>query len=151
MISSHKLDFAQVYENGNEEQQNFIQNLSLFFATYFKHHSVKMLETQEHQGVLLQAHHYLAEVSLVPNLEVWKICLEYWNMLVRPIFTYFYFFPSLREKKNTNRENPLLVVFVWVRLTLSPLSFFFTSPSLAVCIMRRPYNRLPHLCLVHLA
>jgi len=99
MISSHKLDFAQVYENGNEEQQNFIQNLSLFFATYFKHHSVKMLETQEHQGVLLQAHHYLAEVSLVPNLEVWKICLEYWNMLVRILFYLFLFLSFLERKK----------------------------------------------------
>jgi len=47
---------------------------------------VKMLETKEHQGVLLQAHHYLAEISLVPNLEVWKICLEYWNMLASSLY-----------------------------------------------------------------
>ena len=41
---------------------------------------------------------YLANVSLVSDVEIFKICLEYWNIIVRH-----------RHTENTNGENRAIV------------------------------------------
>jgi exportin-1 len=74
-------DIATAFENGSDEDQNFIQQLSLFLTGFFRSH-VHSLEKPEHHAVLLEGHSFLAKISLVDDVEIFKICLEYWNKLV---------------------------------------------------------------------
>lgn len=78
-------NIAQAYETGTEEEEAFIQTLSLFFTGFFKNH-LTIMETTDNQGTLLEGHNYLANISYVDNDEIFKICLEYWNKLASDIF-----------------------------------------------------------------
>lgn len=79
------VDFRDVYENGNDAQQNFIQNLAIFFCTLFSNHIKDLESVKENHQLLLEAHWYLLGISEVSDVEVWKICLDYWNKLVRRV------------------------------------------------------------------
>ena len=44
------------------------------------------METPEYQQLNLEAHTYLAKLTLVSEVEVFKICLEYWNVLSADLY-----------------------------------------------------------------
>lgn len=76
------------YERGNDNVQNFIEDLALFLTTYFlKHRSI--LERPD-QSMLLEGlmagHQYLANISTVDDIEVFKIALEYWFSLTEALY-----------------------------------------------------------------
>ena len=52
----------------------------MFLTNFLKVH-VRLLETVEHQDLLINAHLYLIKISQVDDREVFKICLEYWAMV----------------------------------------------------------------------
>lgn len=79
------IDLRKAYEQGSEDEQKFIQNLSLFFAGFLKAH-ISIVETQELKPALLEALKYLASISTVDDDEVFKICLEYWNYLAADLY-----------------------------------------------------------------
>lgn len=76
------IDFRHIYDNGNDAQQNFIQNLAIFLCTFFGNHLREVESVKEHHQALLEGHSYLVGISEVSDVEVWKICLDYWNKLV---------------------------------------------------------------------
>jgi len=88
-------DIAEAYENGSQEDQDFVQDLAMFFTSFFRAH-LKPMENLQPEA-LLAAHTYLAQVSLVDEEEIFKICLEYWNVLASDLFNES---PFLRD------ENP---------------------------------------------
>eukprot|EP00252_Welwitschia_mirabilis_P021495 TRINITY_DN552_c0_g1_i3.p1 TRINITY_DN552_c0_g1~~TRINITY_DN552_c0_g1_i3.p1 ORF type:complete len:860 (+),score=155.81 TRINITY_DN552_c0_g1_i3:174-2582(+) len=74
------------YANGSTEEQAFIQNLALFFTSFFKNH-IRILETvPENTANLLTGLQYLINMSYVDDTEVLKVCLDYWNVLVSELF-----------------------------------------------------------------
>ncbi|GAB4858187.1 Exportin-1 [Ancistrocladus abbreviatus] len=74
------------YAVGSTDEQAFIQNLALFFTSFFKSH-IRVLETsQENIAVLLMGLEYLINISYVDDTEVFKVCLDYWNSLVSELF-----------------------------------------------------------------
>ncbi|XP_023337430.1 exportin-1 [Eurytemora carolleeae] len=73
------------YKKGSDAEQNFIQNLALFFCTFLKEHG-QLLEKQGDQEPLLKALHYLLLISEVDDTEISKICLEYWNSLAADLY-----------------------------------------------------------------
>ncbi|KAI3643102.1 hypothetical protein MP228_012657 [Amoeboaphelidium protococcarum] len=79
------LDFAGPYENGSDEEQEFIQNIALFFSSFLSVH-VKLLERQDNKQPLLLGHLYLLKISKVEDREVFKVCLEYWSKLVSGLY-----------------------------------------------------------------
>ncbi|KAK1366356.1 Importin N-terminal domain-containing protein [Heracleum sosnowskyi] len=82
--SSSKI--PEAYAIGSSEEQAFIQNLALFFTSFFKCH-IRVLEaTQENISVLLAGLEYLIDISYVDDTEVFKVCLDYWNSLVLELF-----------------------------------------------------------------
>jgi exportin-1 len=84
-ILPFETNIPNAFENGSEEQQKFIQHLSLFFSNFFKfHHNI--LEKEQYHGILLEGHNYLVNISLVDDLEIFKICLEYWNKLASDLY-----------------------------------------------------------------
>nr|QEL13144.1 XPO1a [Nicotiana benthamiana] len=79
-------NIPEAYANGSNEEQAFIQNLALFFTSFFKSH-IRVLETsQENVNALLLGLEYLINISYVDDTEVFKVCLDYWNSLVLELF-----------------------------------------------------------------
>ena len=85
------LNLRDAYQNGTSDEQNFIQNLSLFLTSFLKEHGNLIEKNAEYRELLIDALNYLVLISEVDEVEIFKICLEYWNILVNDLY----------------RENPL--------------------------------------------
>lgn len=71
------------YATGQDQEQNFIQNLALFLCTFLKEHG-NLAENSV--PILRNALHYLVLISEVDEVEIFKICLEYWNSLAAELY-----------------------------------------------------------------
>ncbi|OAD61468.1 Exportin-1 [Eufriesea mexicana] len=78
-------NIRQAYAAGQDQEQNFIQNLAIFLCTYLKEHG-QFIEKKEINELLLKALHYLVLISEVEEVEIFKICLEYWNALAMDLY-----------------------------------------------------------------
>lgn len=76
-------DIKAAYACGQDQEQNFIQNLALFLCTFLKEHG-SLAESQE--VLLRNALRYLVLISEVDEVEIFKICLEYWNSLASELY-----------------------------------------------------------------
>ncbi|XP_065173281.1 exportin-1 [Atheta coriaria] len=76
-------DIRSSYACGQDQEQNFIQNLALFLCTYLKVHSCT---AEEQHGALTNSLQYLVLISEVDEIEIFKICLEYWNSLASDLY-----------------------------------------------------------------
>lgn len=65
------------YNSSDDEDQQLIKNLALFLCN-FLHSHLRLIETEEHTDLLINAHLYLVKISTVDEREIFKICLEYW-------------------------------------------------------------------------
>ncbi|KAI3756998.1 hypothetical protein L6452_04531 [Arctium lappa] len=74
------------YAQGSSEEQAFIQNLALFFTSFYKFHIRVLESSQENINSLLMGLEYLTNISYVDDTEVFKVCLDYWNSLVTELF-----------------------------------------------------------------
>ncbi|KAK9075280.1 hypothetical protein SSX86_003603 [Deinandra increscens subsp. villosa] len=88
-------NIPNAYTNGSSEEQAFIQNLALFFTSFYKFHIRVLESSQENINSLLLGLEYLINISYVDDTEVFKVCLDYWNSLVLELF-----------EANHNLENP---------------------------------------------
>lgn len=79
-------NIPEAYANGSDEEQAFIQNLALFFTSFFKCHIRVLESSQENISALLLGLEYLINNSYVDDTEVFKVCLDYWNSLVLELF-----------------------------------------------------------------
>jgi exportin-1 len=114
--SIHKLipvstNICEVYENSNDHDQQFIQNLALFLTSFLGVH-VKLVE--QSKEFLITAHMYLIRISQVNEREIFKVVLEYWTKLVAELYDEIQSIPSL--------ETPLL--------NLNPPSYMNNGASL---------------------
>lgn len=76
-------DIKTAYACGQDQEQNFIQNLALFLCTFLKEHG----NLAENSVPLLRnALHYLVLISEVEEVEIFKICLEYWNSVAAELY-----------------------------------------------------------------
>lgn len=92
-------NIKEAYSKGSDQEQNFIQNLALFFCTFLKEHGA-LLEKQSFHEPLLKALHYLTLISEVDDTEISKICLEYWNALTADLY---------RESPFSSTTSPLFM------------------------------------------
>ncbi|KAI8062519.1 CRM1 C terminal-domain-containing protein [Gongronella butleri] len=79
-------DIAMVYENSSDDDQEFVQNLALFLTSFLSSHLRIIERSPATQDMLINAHYYLIKISRVDDREVFKICLEYWGILVQELF-----------------------------------------------------------------
>ncbi|KAL6509193.1 Exportin-1 [Orobanche gracilis] len=79
-------NFVQAYASGTSEEQAFIQNLALFFTSFYKSHIRVLESTQDNINALLMGLEYLIQISYVDDTEVFKVCLDYWNTLIFDLF-----------------------------------------------------------------
>ncbi|CAN8269826.1 unnamed protein product [Cochlearia groenlandica] len=80
------LNIPEAYSTGSSEEQAFIQNLALFFTSFFKSHIQILESAPENISLLLRGLEYLISISYVDDIEVFKVCLDYWNSLVLELF-----------------------------------------------------------------
>nr|KAG5714583.1 hypothetical protein BaRGS_007029 [Batillaria attramentaria] len=80
-------NIREAYQRGTDDEQNFIQNLSLFLCTFLKEHAQLAL-------------HYLILISEVEEVEIFKICLEYWSALAAELY---------RESPFSTSSSPLIL------------------------------------------
>ncbi|XP_042007739.1 protein EXPORTIN 1A [Salvia splendens] len=85
ILPSHT-NFLEAYANGTSEEQAFIQNLALYFTSFYKAHIRVLESSQENKNLLLVGLEYLINISYVDDTEVFKVCLDYWNYLVLELF-----------------------------------------------------------------
>ncbi|KAG8223595.1 hypothetical protein J437_LFUL004116 [Ladona fulva] len=78
-------NIREAYARGQDAEQNFIQNLAMFLCTYLKEHG-SLVENKQLNDALLKALHYLVLISEVEDVEIFKICLEYWNSLCADLY-----------------------------------------------------------------
>ena len=78
-------NIASAYEESADSDQELVLNLALFICNFLTTH-LNLIETEEHKEVLLNAHSYLIKISQVPEREIFKICLEYWQKLVSELY-----------------------------------------------------------------
>ncbi|GFZ15975.1 exportin 1A [Actinidia rufa] len=94
-------NIPDAYANGSSEEQAFIQNLALFFTSFFKASLFLycksfflkialifgVLESSpENISALVLGLEYLINISYVDDTEVFKVCLDYWQSLVLELF-----------------------------------------------------------------
>nr|NVI73702.1 embargoed [Cucujiformia] len=78
-------NIKSAYACGQDQEQNFIQNLALFLCTFLKVHG-NLAEGTVQSETLTNALHYLVLISEVEEVEIFKICLEYWNSLALELY-----------------------------------------------------------------
>ena len=80
------INLKDAYRNGTSDEQNFIQNLSLFLTAFLKEHGTLIEKKSEYRELLQDALGYLVLISEVDDVEIFKICLEYWNILASDLY-----------------------------------------------------------------
>uniref|UniRef100_A0A2M4BBI0 Exportin-1 n=1 Tax=Anopheles marajoara TaxID=58244 RepID=A0A2M4BBI0_9DIPT len=75
----------QIYMNGSDDEQCFVQNLAMFLCTFLRVHAT-LVEKRDTMDVVLKALEYLVMISEVDDVEIFKICLEYWNSLTGELY-----------------------------------------------------------------
>ncbi|KAI9294610.1 exportin-1 [Neoconidiobolus thromboides FSU 785] len=84
LIPSH-IDLAAVYDGLPNNDQEYVQNVTMFFTGFFEKHLL-MAEQLGNKDTLLEIHSYLVRITLVDERELFKICLEYWHLLLTGLF-----------------------------------------------------------------
>lgn len=80
-------DIVEAYAAGSDEEQAFVQDLAIFFTSFFRAHITILETTPDGQQALLLGLQYLTNISFVNDEEVFKITLEYWNFFVPDIYS----------------------------------------------------------------
>lgn len=80
------IDLKTAYRSAKDDDQKFIQNLALFLSSFLKEHGVLVERTADMKETLLEALQYLVLISEVEEIEIFKICLEYWNILSAELY-----------------------------------------------------------------
>lgn len=78
-------NIREAYAGGRDQEQEFIQNLAMFLCTFLKEHGT-LIERKGLDNSLMNALRYLVLISEVEEIEVFKICLEYWNTLALDLY-----------------------------------------------------------------
>jgi exportin-1 len=81
-----EINLKDCYAKGKNEEQQFIQNLSLFLSTFLKEHGSLIEKKEKPQEMLVISLRYLVACSEVDETEIFKICLEYWNFLAAELY-----------------------------------------------------------------
>lgn len=100
------VDIAAAYEEADDETQGFVMDLALFFTGFFRAH-ISLLDLEASQDVrnaLRFAHEYLVRISRVPDVEVFKTCLEWWFRLASDLYDNECHIPATGD-----RNRPLLL------------------------------------------
>nr|AYG77763.1 exportin [Dugesia japonica] len=79
-------NIKEAYMYGQDDEQKFIQNMSLFYSSLFMNH-LQLIESKDNLRThLVDAFEYMLNISEVEETEIFKICLELWNYIVSDLY-----------------------------------------------------------------
>jgi exportin-1 len=78
------MNIKEAFAKGHDTEQNFIQNSAMFLCTMLSQHG-PLMERRNKVNVL-KALEVLLLISEVEETEIFKICLEYWNVLAADLY-----------------------------------------------------------------
>uniref|UniRef100_A0A915ARK3 Importin N-terminal domain-containing protein n=2 Tax=Parascaris univalens TaxID=6257 RepID=A0A915ARK3_PARUN len=96
-IIDPSVDLAEAYKRGTDADQKFIANLAQYLGTFLRENApiVEVLEETDANTELKRAHQmalqYLLKISMVEDVEIFKVCLDYWNWLCAELYREFPF------------------------------------------------------------
>jgi exportin-1 len=84
-------DISRCYAQGSTDDQKFLSNLAQFFATFFKEHLSLVEEPARKKDTTLKdelnfALSTLIRLTEIEDVEVFKICLDFWNWLCAELY-----------------------------------------------------------------
>ncbi|KAH3711724.1 hypothetical protein DPMN_071396 [Dreissena polymorpha] len=100
-------NIREAYQRGTDDEQMFIQNLSLFLCTFMKDHGQLVEKKPDLSEHLMAALSYLILISEVDEVEIFKICLEYWNSLAADLYRESPFSATSFSLLGKNTEMPI--------------------------------------------
>jgi len=81
-------NMPEAYSHGSDDDQAFVQNLALFFTSFFRAHMSSVEQaSQESLNALLTGLDVLVDISYVDEDEILKICLDYWSFFVPDVYS----------------------------------------------------------------
>lgn len=110
-------DIREAYAIGTDEEQKFVQNLSLFLCTFLKEHG-QLIEKPQYREILMGSLNGLLMISEVNEVEIFKICLEYWNCLATDLY---HEFPQPVAQRGTQVMSPSSVMISFRRELYRPI------------------------------
>lgn len=99
-----KTNIPEGYENGDDEDQKFIQVFGLFLSNCFESY-LRILEIPEISSQLKLGHEYLLQISNVDDAEIFKTALDYWRKLTSELFNEQQSAPRRPLSMNSGRLN----------------------------------------------
>ena len=99
------IDLKAAYRSAKDDDQKFIQNLALFLSNFLKEHGILIERTPDLKETLLEALQYLVLISEVEEMEIFKICLEYWNILSAELYREAPYQPTPSYLRGSNNAN----------------------------------------------
>lgn len=85
-VIGHDVNIADAYDSGEPESQAFVQHLSNFITSCLRNH-LHQLETPQSADSLLQSMDLLLRISLIDDLGIFKICLDFWLFFVNDLYS----------------------------------------------------------------
>ncbi|CAJ0566524.1 unnamed protein product, partial [Mesorhabditis spiculigera] len=83
-------DIPVAYKNGSDSDQKFISCLAQFTVAFLKEHANLIEPVDNDNANLADFHTYSVEtllsISMVEDVEVFKICLDYWNWITAELY-----------------------------------------------------------------
>lgn len=58
-------NIKDAYKQGRDDEQNFIQNLSLFLCTYLKEHGLLVEKKPEYQDILMEVRTFFFNAEII--------------------------------------------------------------------------------------
>ena len=99
------IDLKAAYRSAKDDDQKFIQNLALFLSNFLREHGVLIERKPDLKETLLEALQYLVLISEVEEMEIFKICLEYWNILSAELYREAPYQPTPSYLRGSNNAN----------------------------------------------
>jgi len=85
-IFTPETDLAPAYAKGSENDRLFLQKLSLFLSGFVKAHLKALEGSPDSHQALITGLFYLVRISEVRETEIFRICLEAWQMLAEDLY-----------------------------------------------------------------
>ncbi|ODV68432.1 hypothetical protein HYPBUDRAFT_238123 [Hyphopichia burtonii NRRL Y-1933] len=79
-------DLKDSYSVANSNDQSFLQDLAMYLCTFLSNHLIPLEKNENLRDLLLTSLNYLIQLSRIDERELFKTCLDYWNIFVSGLF-----------------------------------------------------------------
>ena len=78
-------DIIFLFEKTKEDLKQFIMNGAIFFLNFLKNWSFIVKNEISFYGLFILINQFMLKISCVPDLEIFKICIDWWLLLIEKI------------------------------------------------------------------